>query len=96
MIRSACRRSGSAWNHGGVDLLEALGTVMHERRRQLGLSQETLAFETEIHRTYISAIERGTKGGRNPSLRVVERLAEGLDMELPKFLRRMAKVIEED
>ena len=78
-----------------VDLLEALGEVMRERRGQLGLSQEALAFETEVHRTYISAIERGVQGGRNPSLRVVERIAAGLEMDVPRFLRRIAKMLED-
>ncbi|MBI1868273.1 MAG: helix-turn-helix transcriptional regulator [Methylocystis sp.] len=45
-------------------------------RKALGLSQEALAFETEIDRTYISGIERGK---RNPSLDLIVRLAVRLD-----------------
>ena len=44
-------------------------------RKALGLSQEALAHEAEIDRTYISGIERGK---RNPSLDLIARLAETL------------------
>src|SRR3546814_2954124 len=38
----------------------------------LGWSQEKFAFEADIHRTYISDLERGA---RNPTITVVEKLA---------------------
>lgn len=41
----------------------------------MGLSQEQLAFETELHRTYISGVERGV---RNPTVLVIDRLAKAL------------------
>jgi transcriptional regulator with XRE-family HTH domain len=40
-----------------------------------GLSQEELAERAELHRTYVSDIERGA---RNPSLRSIDRLAKAL------------------
>lgn len=43
----------------------------------MGLSQEQLAFETELHRTYISGVERGV---RNPTVLVIDRLAKALDV----------------
>lgn len=43
-------------------------------RRELGLSQEVLADEAGIHRTYVSDVERGA---RNPTITVVEKLAQG-------------------
>lgn len=42
-------------------------------RGVMGWSQEDLAFETEIDRTYISGIERGV---RNPSLDMIVKLGE--------------------
>ena len=44
-------------------------------RRQRRWSQEELAFQSGLHRTYISGIERGT---RNPTVRVLAQLAEAL------------------
>ncbi|MEC2267408.1 helix-turn-helix domain-containing protein [Bacillus subtilis] len=46
------------------------------------MSQEKLAFECDLHRTYISDIERGT---RNVSLDNIEKIAKALDVE-PKDL----------
>jgi transcriptional regulator with XRE-family HTH domain len=45
-------------------------------RKALALSQEALALETGIDRTYVSGIERGR---RNPSLALLVRLAERLE-----------------
>ena len=50
-------------------------------REQLGLSQEQLAFETDLHRTYISGVERGV---RNPTVLVIDRLASALNV--PPYL----------
>lgn len=44
-------------------------------RKALDLSQEALALEAGIDRTYISGIERGK---RNPSLDLIAKLAERL------------------
>lgn len=55
-----------------------------ERRRELGLSQEELGYRCGLDRTYVSGIERGV---RNPTLKVVWRLAGGLDVEASELLR---------
>ncbi|MEP2718302.1 helix-turn-helix transcriptional regulator [Pseudophaeobacter sp.] len=44
-------------------------------REAAGLSQEALAFECGLHRTYVSGVERGV---RNPTVVVLEKLAEPL------------------
>jgi transcriptional regulator with XRE-family HTH domain len=51
------------------------GQIVRERRVEAGLSQEALADQAGLHRTFISMIERGT---RNPSLEVIRKLARGL------------------
>lgn len=54
----------------------AFGRIVRRRRKELGLSQEALAAEADLHRTFVSMIERGE---RRPSLEVVRKLAAGLD-----------------
>ena len=53
-------------------------------REAKGVSQEAFAFEAGIHRTYVSDIERGA---RNPTITVVERLAESLGVTASDLLR---------
>ena len=56
----------------------AFGRALRLRRERQGLSQEELGFASEIHRTYISELERGLK---NPSLTTIARLAAALKMK---------------
>lgn len=44
-------------------------------REQRGLSQEELAFQSDLHRTYVSGVERGI---RNPTVAILARLANAL------------------
>lgn len=48
------------------------------KRKERGWSQERLALEVGIQRSYMSGIERGT---RNPTLAVVEKIAAALEIE---------------
>ena len=58
-----------------MDIRKQVGLNVAEIRRQRGWSQEDLAFESGLHRTYISGIERGA---RNPTILVLEQLASAL------------------
>ncbi len=60
-------------------LAENLKRVRAER----GYSQEKLAEIVDLHRTYISGIERGT---RNVSLRNIEKIARALDLPVIDLL----------
>lgn len=51
------------------------GIAVRKRRQELNISQEELADQAGLHRTYISDIERGV---RNVSLENIERLAVAL------------------
>ena len=53
----------------------AFGRVLRERRLAAGLSQEKLALEADVDRTFVSLLERG---GRQPTLTTLWRLAEAL------------------
>ena len=58
-----------------MDILGRLGSNLKRLRSEKGWSQERLAFEADIHRTYISDLERAA---RNPSLLLLEKLALAL------------------
>jgi len=58
-----------------VGICTRLGQNVRRLREANGWSQEDFADRAGIHRTYVSDIERGR---RNPSITVVERLAEPL------------------
>jgi transcriptional regulator with XRE-family HTH domain len=57
------------------------------RRLRVGrsLSQESLAVDAEIDRTYVSRLERGLE---NPTVAVLERLAKVLGAEIVEFFAR--------
>jgi DNA-binding XRE family transcriptional regulator len=56
-----------------------LGAAIRSRRKDLGLSQEGLAFRSGLHRTYVADLERGA---RNPSLMSIAKIAKALKMSL--------------
>lgn len=62
---------------------DALAARVRALRIERGYSQEALAHEVGIDRTYQSQIERGVG---NPSLRVLCSIAEALDIELSDLL----------
>lgn len=66
------------------DALRAvLAANLRARRKAIGLSQERLALDADIDRTFVSQIERGIG---NPSLRILSQLAEQLDTEVAALL----------
>lgn len=67
-----------------AQLKKRIGQRVKGRRRELGLSQEALAHETDVTPSYLSQIEAGS---RNPSLEVLYRLAVALKWDVPDLLR---------
>jgi len=65
---------------------KALGLALREIRQARKLSQEELAFQCNLDRTYISLIERGI---RSPTVRTVVKLAEVLKVSPSEIIRRM-------
>ena len=53
------------------------GAVLRELRRERGLSQEELAFESDLNHQFISLLELGQ---RSPSLETVYKVATGLGL----------------
>jgi transcriptional regulator with XRE-family HTH domain len=66
-----------------VDIRKRLSLNLRRYRAAKGWSQEELAFQAQIHRTYISDLERGS---RNPSITVLERLAAPLSVSASALL----------
>lgn len=66
------------------NLREVLAYWIRLRRVEKGWSQERLALESELDRTYVSAVERQRW---NVSLSNIERLAQALDVEPWTLLR---------
>ena len=59
-----------------MDVRCRLAANMKTLRKERGWSQETLAGEAGLDRTYVSGIERQVK---NPTVTVVERIAQALN-----------------
>ena len=62
---------------------QALAQALVKARIEQGLSQEALAYEAQVERSYVSLIERGSG---NPSLRVLCQLAYRLGTDLIDLL----------
>ncbi len=60
-----------------------VGVNLKKYRKLAGLSQEGLALECGLHRTYVSGVERGI---RNPTVTVLERLAGPLGVPVARLL----------
>jgi transcriptional regulator with XRE-family HTH domain len=63
-----------------MDIRKQVGINVRRLREGRHLSQEKLAFEAELHRMYISGVERGV---RNPTVTVVAKIARG-DSQAPR------------
>ena len=64
-------------------ILKHLGINIKFYRTKLNLSQETLAFDVNVDRTYITAIEQGAK---SPSIYCLYLIANRLNVSLKDLL----------
>ncbi len=68
-----------------MDLRDVFARNLRRLRHKKGWSQEDLAHEANVSRTYISQIEKGVY---YTSLKIIGRLAEVLEIEPAEFLRK--------
>ena len=61
-----------------MDVLKIFAANLKKYRNELGLSQESFAEKAGLHRTYISAIERGK---RSIALENVQKIANALGID---------------
>ncbi len=62
-----------------MDIRARVGKSVQRLRQAKGWSQEELAEQAGMHRTYVSGIERGI---RNATVTVLERLATALGVQI--------------
>lgn len=68
-----------------ADLAEKFGLAVRKRRKILKLSQEELAEKADLHRVYMSRIERGKV---EVSLYVAYRIAEALKVKICDLIKK--------
>jgi len=71
-----------------MDIRQVFARNLRRSRHAKGLSQEALAHDAEIDRTYISSLERGVYSA---SIDTVAKLAAVLGVEPDELLRRSSK-----
>ena len=64
------------------------GEAVRNVRTAIGLTQEELADRSGLDRSYIGGVERGE---RNPTLTVIEKIAEGLGITLAELFSYSTK-----
>ena len=79
----------AAGHHTRVN--QAFGSAVRRFRVSQGLTQEALAERAELHRTYISDIERGA---RNVSLVNIARIARALSISLADLMSEVQATLE--
>ena len=70
---------------------KAFGAVLRDLRNQAHLSQEKLALEADIDRSYISKLENGVY---QPSLAMVFALAQILEISPKEIVGRVEEILE--
>ncbi|MNE72470.1 anaerobic benzoate catabolism transcriptional regulator [compost metagenome] len=63
-------------------ILIKFGEQVRDLRKRKGISQEELAYKSELHRTYIGMIERAEK---NITLLNIEKIAKALEIDIKQL-----------
>jgi len=71
-----------------MDIIRVFGVNVRRYREQAGLSQERLAEKSELHRTYISDVERFQ---RSISLANIQKIADALNIDAYLLLKEDTK-----
>jgi len=73
------------------DLLSTIGETLRAERNERGRTLKQVAEDAHVSVSYLAEIERGEK---DPSSRVLESIAVGLDIEVSELLIRIAAALE--
>jgi len=72
---------------------KAFGLVLKKARLEKNVSQEQLALDCELDRTFISMLERGQ---RQPSLTSILAISSSLDIQAHKLIKLTTDLMDED
>lgn len=67
-----------------MDISEVFAANLRKARKEKGLSQEELAYDAGVNRSYLSTLESGKV---DPGIRMLAKLAAVLDVEVADLLR---------
>ena len=65
-----------------MDIKLKIGQRIRELRKELEISQEALAYKSEVDRTYITDVENGR---RNVSVEILEKIIKALEVSISEF-----------
>lgn len=65
-----------------TDVLNNIGKIIIQRRKELGITQEDLAYFANVDRTYIGYIENGKQ---NISISILCKIANVLNLNMKDF-----------
>ena len=65
-----------------TDVLNNIGKITIQRRKELGITQEDLAYSANVDRTYIGYIENGKQ---NISISILCKIANVLNLNMKDF-----------
>ena len=69
--------------HAQDPALVALGVAIRKTRKAQGLSQEELAFKSQVDRSYMSSIERGAQ---NPGVVTIIRISAAIGVSMAELM----------
>ena len=72
-------------------LMAAYARTLREKRKAANLSQEELAFRTDLSMSYISFLETCR---RQPTLTVMDAICRALELSLTDFIREVERAAE--
>lgn len=70
---------------------KALAVVLRKQREHKKISQEDLAFRANVHRTYISQLERGLK---SITLKTLVKITDALEIDIIEFIKEVNNELE--
>lgn len=76
-----------------MEIEQAFGKILKRERKSKSLSQEELAYFSDLDRTYISMLERGK---RQPSLKTIFMLASALDILPSEIMLDIEMLLNKD
>ncbi|MCD6564383.1 MAG: helix-turn-helix transcriptional regulator [Bacteroidales bacterium] len=74
-----------------MEIKQAFGIVLRDTRIKAGISQEKLAFDCNLDRTFISMLERGK---RRPTLDTIFKISKSLDTTPSKIIAEVETILD--